>query len=117
MNNIFHNTIPLEGESLKKHLERATAQDARIYRFFEINGHKNWTPCEVEAQFNSNGNDNKILLTSIRRAINNLTRDGFLLKLENIKRIGKHGSPVNVWEFKKDYQNEIQQELFTLKEK
>ena len=86
----YHNTIPLEGHKLVKAQAKAETQKLTIKNFFQQNPGR-WTPFEVH----------RILklscpITSVRRAISDLTKDGVLIKTD-YKKPEQYGTPNNTW--------------------
>ncbi len=87
----FHNSIPLEGEELKKANQDANNQEREIVRFLQRNPGKYFAPHQLEEHFD------KWPLTSIRRALSNLTKKGILMKSLKPEIMGSYGKPVNGW--------------------
>ncbi len=87
----YYNTIPLSGEALKEKREKTMSQDDIILELFRK--HKRFSPSQIyQRQFAG-----KCPITSVRRSITNLTRNGFLQKTgETVK--GLYGDKENVWE-------------------
>lgn len=71
----FHNTVQLHGPTLHAAETRAQSQQERILDFFRRNPGRHFTPGEVFANLPC-----KILLTSVRRCMTDLTRAGYLEK-------------------------------------
>lgn len=73
---LFYNTISLSGETLKEAIKDCKTQEERILKL--MNGRAAMTPFEVLDLYNS------ILppvpITSIRRALTNLEKDGKVVK-------------------------------------
>ncbi|QDP66113.1 MAG: putative HTH binding protein [Prokaryotic dsDNA virus sp.] len=90
----YHNTTNLTGSKLKKAIDTSLSQESVILEIFKQG--KKYSPSQV----------NKIIrreclkwpLTSVRRAISNLTYTGHLLKTED-KVLGEYGSPEYVWKY------------------
>lgn len=104
----FHNTIPIEGEDLQEAKERAKRQQNAVLVFFEQNKGKSFIPSEV---YDGVYLDYLVfrdtmkapLLTSIRRAITNLTTQGYLRKCgPEEMRMGPHGVKNRTWTFNSD---------------
>lgn len=91
----FFNTIHLSGEALKEALAQCNNQAERILKILS-NG-KPKTPAEVHGVYQSHYANTPI--TSIRRAITNLTINGELEKLEEMKE-GNYGKPNHKWKIK-----------------
>jgi hypothetical protein len=80
------------GDTLLQFEKKAANQDDLVLAFFQRHRRKRgWTPSEVHS-----AGAYTCTLTSTRRAISNLTRDGLLRKTED-KRIGPFGRPEHVW--------------------
>lgn len=92
----YHNTVPLNGVELDDRKEKTANQDKMILEFFEVYHALDFTACEI---FTSLKHKENILLTSVRRAITNLTIDGKLIKTEN-KRRGIYKHLVSTWRLK-----------------
>lgn len=85
----FHNTVELEGEDLTAANSRASDQEASIFAYFVGNGGLH-TPCEVAAAFP------QWPITSVRRAITNMTKCGNLRKT-SVRRQGVYGVANFCW--------------------
>jgi len=101
----FHNSIPIEGEELSEAKKKARTKQAIILEIFRRNPDLWFTPYDVQ---DSTGNDPDNppddewqLITSIRRAITNLTHAGFLEKGTKEQQRKSHwGMNNNVWRYK-----------------
>ena len=102
--NTFHNTIHAKGIELQKLIVNAKRQEDKILRFFYENAGKGFTPFDVQKRMNLNAP-----ITSVRRAITNLTRDEYLVKME-VKKSGPYGVANHYW--KLDPELETQLTLF-----
>lgn len=89
-NTTFHNTTHLTGIELQTEIDKAKTQQDKVLTAFKESG-KEMTPFEVQELL---GDD--AIITSVRRAISNLTRDGFL-KQTGDYRLGKYGKKNFVW--------------------
>ena len=99
---IFHNTIPLSGEELKALRERAKAQKDVVLAFFKEQYPRNFTPAEVYEVLKDRGSC--AILTSIRRCISDLTKEGRLIKcMWSESRKGQYGTLNRCWKFNNDY--------------
>jgi hypothetical protein len=87
----YHNTNNLAGEELLKADRAAKGQEADILRFFSARPGQFLTPEDASAALSS-----RTPLTSVRRAITNLTDKGLLIKTERM-RLGKYGKPIHFW--------------------
>lgn len=80
-NNLWYNTISLSGEQLKTENAKALAQGELILAIFKANPSRSLSPSQLFHIFNK-----KYFLhppiTSIRRAVTNLTKDGVLIKTD-----------------------------------
>lgn len=86
----FHNTVGYTGRQLVQANVEAKRQDAVVLDVFRKAG-RALTPSEVHALLPM-----PALLTSVRRAITNLTRDGKLVRLD-MQRMGPWKRPEHVW--------------------
>ena len=92
----FFNTTNLSGNALKKEREAAKNQQERILLIFK-QFRKGMTPTRVHFIHNDLFQYNRCPITSIRRAITNLTDAGKLVKTDAQKN-GAYGKPNCVWE-------------------
>ena len=68
----YHNTTELVDEELSKAIAKAITQDEKVLTFFQAHSLEEFTPSQVhEAVF-----DDNVPITSVRRALSNLTRIG-----------------------------------------
>lgn len=95
----YHNTIPLPlgSEDYNKKQARAAAQEKIILAWF-LSHPGDWTPCEVWQRCLL---AKATPITSIRRAITDLTKKG-LLKKTGKKRRGIYGDLNNTWTIKRE---------------
>lgn len=84
----FYNTIYLKQTELEKEIKNAKNQEEKIMVIFKQK--KELTPSEVWEHLM------EYPLTSIRRAMTNLTEQGRLTKT-SIQKIGYYGKPNYVW--------------------
>ena len=91
----FYNTINESGQLLIDLEERAETCEGRVLTFFKENYLSDFTPYEVSNFLYGYGYP----LTSIRRAITNLTSSGRLEKLPH-KRPGAYKTNNYAWRFK-----------------
>ena len=88
---VFHNTIDASGATLENHIATTVVQNDRILEIFKKSKGKPLTPREVWRI------DKKATeLTSVRRAINNLTMIG-LLKKSEFKKVETAGAQNFCW--------------------
>ena len=89
---MYYNTVPISGEDLKDKQEKALTQEQIILDLFKK--HKRFSPFQLYRR-NFAG---KAPITSVRRAITELTKSGFLRKT-GVRVQGMYpGSVENVWE-------------------
>lgn len=91
----FYNTTQLTGNDLIRENQKALSQEERILFYFEDSFEPNFTPFEIL-------NDvfqNQIPITSVRRAMTNLTSQGKLIKTD-IQRLGAYGKVCFAWRLK-----------------
>ena len=86
----YYNTTNLTGTELNKAISVAKSQSEKIKTLFRVT-RKEYTPFEVLAYFSD-----QTPVTSIRRAMTNLTNDGYLVQSEN-KKIEKYGKINYKW--------------------
>lgn len=92
MSNSFHNTVQAKGEQLALFESIAKGQETRIYAYMKLIGGEH-TPEHIwEEVFFS-----KVPLTSVRRALTNLTRKGLLAKSIEPVEEGIYGRYVHTW--------------------
>ncbi len=92
----YYNTNKLNGKALTDAYGKARGQEEIILEFFQNNPYKECTPEEV---WRLTGLDqNNVPLTSIRRAMSNLTNDekNDLIKTDKLVD-GRYGSPIHKW--------------------
>jgi len=108
MNYSYHNTTDVVGQELNKYDLKATNQDDRLLEYFmnaftRDGSYVLLTPtAALKRVF-----DNRIPITSVRRALSNLTRDGKLQK--SGKTRGPYGRPEHYWRL---VPQQPQQEMF-----
>ena len=88
----YYNTNNEDRTLLSESRERALKQQAKIKDFFYANSDKSFTPEEVWKELF----DIDTPLTSVRRAITNLTSAGGLIKTPEM-RFGSYGKKVHTW--------------------
>ena len=86
----YYNTTRETGRDLKEAEERTSSQDREVLKHFKVNYIS--TPSQVWQEMNN------ILLTSVRRSISNLTKEGFLTKTL-MKKVGYYGRKEYVWQY------------------
>ena len=107
----YHNTTNLNGEELKEAKRNAVTQEENVIDIFEhltiVYGKEQLlTPSRIESQWINllRGRKRFPPITSIRRALTNLTKKGKLEKTNKME-VGKYGKPEHCWKLiKEDYQ-------------
>ena len=89
----YHNTTNLSGDDLKDSTKKAQTQNEAVMEIFRMN--TSMSPSQVWKCYGTV----KAPLTSIRRSITNLTKDGYLKKTV-IQRHGVFGKPEYVYTLK-----------------
>lgn len=91
----YHNTTNLSGQQLVRAERKSMSVEKKVLRFFRANPSKDFTPYEVWSALNI---PNPV--TSVRRAMTNLTLyDKELVQLEK-KRPGIYGAYNYCWKLK-----------------
>ena len=89
---MYHNTLAHEGDELRSYQNAAMTQDDRVLQEFILLRYEcGRTPSEVNRYALPNAP-----LTSVRRSMNTLTRQGKLVKTDET-RMGPYGRPETVW--------------------
>lgn len=88
----FYDTIGLSEPELVKENDNAKRQEDKIYRLFQI--YKQGTPSEVMKRYDKRWPG--IPITSIRRSLTNLTKEGKLIMTDQ-KFTGLYGKPEHLW--------------------
>ena len=88
---MYYNTNQETGEELDNSRARATSQTQIIYNYFVNNPTEELTPFEIKAKTRM-----RAPITSIRRAITDLTNDGKLVKTTSLKQ-GNYGKKCHCW--------------------
>lgn len=89
---MFYNTINASGQTLIEFEAKAESQKDHILALFERNPKTEFTPFDVCSLFE----DKKWPITSVRRAMNDLTKEGHLVKLDVLKE-ERLGAPNHLW--------------------
>lgn len=88
---VYYNTTNLKGDELKTSQKKTASQEQKVLKIF--NKYQiPLSPTEVYRNFTSPNAP----LTSIRRALSNLTRDGQLEKTSK-KKLGMYGKYEHCW--------------------
>lgn len=92
----YYNTTNLQGEDVRQEWKTANAQEQKIVAVFKSLAFPNYplSPFEVLEKSGL-----KAPITSIRRAISDLTKEGILEKT-NVMRMGPYGKPSYCWKLK-----------------
>jgi hypothetical protein len=99
---VFHDTVPVPEEELKALRERAKIQKDIVLVLFNQYPDRNFTPFEMFQMIKDAGGC--AILTSIRRSITDLTKEGRLIKCDySESRAGEYGTLNRVWKFNKEY--------------
>jgi len=90
---MYHNSLNHEGETLRSYEQKAMSQDEKILDFFKNTPltRCDWTPSLINSYVLPNAP-----LTSVRRSMNTLTKQGKLIKTDE-QRMGPYGRPETVW--------------------
>ena len=91
----FYNTQRLVGEAKARAQQRASGQELAVLRAYEDIWPAGATPSTIHERMQT-----AAPLTSIRRAVSNLTKRGLLRKTRR-QRIGPFGALEHVWEAKR----------------
>jgi hypothetical protein len=89
---IFYNTTHMSREEIMKRRASAGMQNKSILDFFRDNPEGYFTPFEVQEYTGQQ----RIPITSIRRALNTLTQAGLLVKTDKL-RPGDYGMMNHTW--------------------
>jgi hypothetical protein len=104
---VFHDTVPIEEERLPEARKKAARQKEAVLDYFRQRYSMSFTPIEV-CEWMYNTIDEKILLTSVRRAITDLTKEGKLTKCDySERREGGYGHPNRTWRYTRNFVNPI----------
>ena len=101
MSGPYFNTNNERGEVLTQSVSRATKQEDVIMDFFRLRPGRRFSPEDVQAWCLSTSP-----LTSVRRAITNLTDQGKLIKTNQMKK-GMYGKNVHTWELAQQGQTKM----------
>lgn len=88
----YYNTTRITGEELKAAINQATSQEEKIYLYFQSKPAYAFTPEEVQDAIGLNDAP----ITSIRRAMTNLTNENKLVKT-NTQRLSRFKRPSYAW--------------------
>jgi len=101
---VFHDTVPIPEEQLPMAREKASVQKGIILDFFRERFSMSFTPAEVHSFLYGKvvqaGRRELILLTSVRRSITDLTKEGRLTKCQwSESKPGRYGKLNRVWKY------------------
>ena len=87
MNKIFHNTANSDNAEIHKAIKSNYGQNEAIKAFLKDNEGLDFTAWDIQDALNRSNKyfDKLILITSVRRALNSLERNGFVVKGESRK--------------------------------
>ena len=91
MGNSYHNTTNETGATLRAYIKKTRKQDIAVLKIFMQ--HNRLTPYKAWIIFNNPD----VPMDSIKRAINTLTNEGYLIKTKD-KEIGRYKRPNHIWE-------------------
>ena len=90
---MFYNTTELKGKELSSAILKAKNQDDRIHTLLkQFKGY--YTPFQIQAQYNRLFKE--IPITSVRRSLNTLTKDGKCMKSE-LMVVERYGAKNHKW--------------------
>jgi len=95
MDKNFYNTVHLSGSELAAAILNAKSQEQIVLHLMQEAPSKSATPSEVLAWVRYLGK--RWPITSVRRAINNLTRQHKLIKTDH-QQAGPEGMPEHIWQ-------------------
>ena len=91
----FYNTARLSGQELQHAIAHAKSQEDAILLLFTNSYTGRATPSDVMETLRRRGRAWPI--TSVRRAMHNLTKDGSLFKTDH-QQAGPYGMPEHIWQ-------------------
>ena len=93
----YYNTTYISLDDLKKEITNAKYQEDKIMIFFKGRPNIGYTPFDILKMVFSGSTP----ITSVRRAMTNLTTDNKLIKTNN-QRQGEYGKPCYTWKLNKE---------------
>jgi Fe2+ or Zn2+ uptake regulation protein len=91
----YHNTNKESGKKLITSKTKASKQELKVLKFFQSNNStERYTPEDI---LNNVDFGKEVPITSVRRAITNLTNAGYLRKTE-VMRTGQFGKQIHTWQ-------------------
>ena len=103
----YYNTNKESGDELNKSRKQTEKQEDIILKFFQDRPKREMGPSSILIEVGLKN----VPITSIRRAITNLTTAGFLVKTENTV-IGAYGKAEHLWKFKGPKPEKFRETLF-----
>ena len=101
---IFHDTVGLPTDQLEKGRKKAVRQKDIILAMFRDNPDMMFTPWDIERMYYISSGGQRIMITSVRRSITDLTKEGKLRKGDfSDQKEESFGANNNRWRFNKDY--------------
>lgn len=94
----YHNTTNEQREDLSQSEAKAKTQDEAVLELLKKIPDNSYTPCEIHNMLNLN-----CPLTSTRRALSNLTKQGLAIRTKK-KKLGIYGKLNYCWTLFKQYQ-------------
>lgn len=91
---MFYNTTNEKGQILSKRVRNAETQEDMILAWFRDNPTLSFSPFSIQEMLYPD-----TPITSVRRALTNLTSQGKLIKTDE-KEIGRYGMPNYKWKLK-----------------
>lgn len=92
--NLFHNTTNINGLDLERAINIAKNQNEKVLAVFKLYGFTTLTPWVVMDILNRSGHT--ILITSVRRSMNTLEDEGWIIRTDN-KVKERHGAINYTW--------------------
>ena len=101
---MYYNTNEEDGPGLRESWAQAAKQDDLVLMIFKDNPNESFTPYEIQHLCEVCERDWPI--TSIRRAINTLTKAGNLTKTDELRK-GKYGKNTHTWKYRSEVRTDI----------
>ena len=96
---MYYNTLASTGNKLREYKEKSNKQEDLILELFKLNPKLELSPFEVQTVL-KRFNVLRVPITSIRRAITDLTSDSRLIKTST-RKLGPFGRDSYCWKYKK----------------
>ena len=87
----YYNTTTLSGRELRQYETAAAGQESDVLALFQTYPDRDFSPDDVHQRVLQDAP-----ITSVRRAMTNLTTRGLLVKTER-KTLGRYGRPAHLW--------------------